>query len=773
MRRERLTLEILRGPTWHGAGALTAAAVFFIEFGCSRSSAEASSASSATVAVSSASGSAPMPSASTVARDSVTAGRAPADAAPWRTPLMLGDYASALAALQAIPEAQRSPAMRYALARCALETRQGQLALDALRDLDTRLPDFHEELAEMRARAAVLLEQWDAALPWFSGRKDPSERLQGAELLGKAGRWPAARVAARSLLTELERAPRSARASAKYRLRALLARAAAALGDPRELAVQLRWLALQAPTSKESRAVLSEFADTQLSLTGAEHLSRAEAFARAGEHEECERALAAAKTAGKDATLAQREWLLGLSLYNGRTRMVEAAKHFERAGRHASATERPKYLFYQARALSRADEDAKAVALYARLGKDHPKSPWAEEAAFLAPRLESIAGRWNAASQGLARYLKLYAPRGKHVPAARRLQALTLLAAGKAAEAGRALDALSARGEDVLRLAELRALASALAGARSDAIARWERVIRDAPLTLPALHARAQLAALSRDFLEPLAETAPTAAPLGVKLPPKVEMLEGLGLVHEAEAALSALEAEATRGYAGREGEVLCTLHGRLGVAAERYRLGRQVAAADALERPLSEQTRWLWDCLFPRPWDEEVTRLEQREGLPSDLVYSVMRQESTFRVGAGSQVGATGLLQLMPATASRVAEELDLPEAAEQLTRPDHNLALGTHYLSTVLGYFDGRAELGVAAYNAGPGAVSEWLVGAERLPPELFVALIPFDETREYVYRVMSNWAHYRYLHGGLAALPRLAVALPVGKRAPKEAF
>jgi len=79
----------------------------------------------------------------------------------------------------------------------------------------------------------------------------------------------------------------------------------------------------------------------------------------------------------------------------------------------------------------------------------------------------------------------------------------------------------------------------------------------------------------------------------------------------------------------------------------------------------------------------------------------------------------------------------------------------------------------LAAAAYNAGPGAVSHWLAGGEQLELDLFVARIPYSETRSYVERVVENLARYAYLEGGPTQIPSLTLALPAGLRAGVDAY
>jgi soluble lytic murein transglycosylase len=133
-------------------------------------------------------------------------------------------------------------------------------------------------------------------------------------------------------------------------------------------------------------------------------------------------------------------------------------------------------------------------------------------------------------------------------------------------------------------------------------------------------------------------------------------------------------------------------------------------------------------------------------------LVLAVTRQESAFDVGAVSSAGARGMMQLMPATAKRVAKILDMPYSEDLLTRDRvYNLKLGRSYLDEMLTEFDGSYVLTVAAYNAGPARVHQWLdeLGDPRSPGTDvvdWIESVPISETRNYMQRVLENLQIYR---------------------------
>jgi soluble lytic murein transglycosylase len=154
----------------------------------------------------------------------------------------------------------------------------------------------------------------------------------------------------------------------------------------------------------------------------------------------------------------------------------------------------------------------------------------------------------------------------------------------------------------------------------------------------------------------------------------------------------------------------------------------------------------------FPIP---EIARLIQPpRGDPEPaLLLGVSRQESMFNPWVSSHAGARGLMQLIPRTALLMAGQLGLPYNPGLLTgNPDYNVRLGSHYLKTLLRRYDGETALAVAAYNAGPGRIDEWirLHGDPRRRDRHglvdWIELIPFDETRNYVQRVLEGRNAYR---------------------------
>ena len=141
-----------------------------------------------------------------------------------------------------------------------------------------------------------------------------------------------------------------------------------------------------------------------------------------------------------------------------------------------------------------------------------------------------------------------------------------------------------------------------------------------------------------------------------------------------------------------------------------------------------------------------DALRVHIREnGLEEAWVYGLMRQESRFVTAAKSDVGAAGLMQIMPSTARWIAKKLGLRSYKQSLIHQlDTNLRLGTYYMKTVLSWFDDNPVLASAAYNAGPARARLWR-GDQPLEGAIYAETIPFDETRDYVKKVMSNTMYY----------------------------
>ena len=163
-----------------------------------------------------------------------------------------------------------------------------------------------------------------------------------------------------------------------------------------------------------------------------------------------------------------------------------------------------------------------------------------------------------------------------------------------------------------------------------------------------------------------------------------------------------------------------------------------------------AERTRELHDfeLRFLAPYRELAQQAARENQIDEAWVFGLMRQESRFITNARSSVGASGLMQLMPATARWVAKKIGLRDFNPgQVNDTETNLLLGTSYMRMVMESLDNHPVLASAAYNAGPGRARKWQADTP-LEGAVYAETIPFNETRDYVKKVMSNSVYYSTL-------------------------
>lgn len=155
----------------------------------------------------------------------------------------------------------------------------------------------------------------------------------------------------------------------------------------------------------------------------------------------------------------------------------------------------------------------------------------------------------------------------------------------------------------------------------------------------------------------------------------------------------------------------------------------------------------------FPTPYVEKLQPITKQIHLDINWVYGLIRQESRFIIAARSSVGASGLMQVMPATGQFVAKKIGMTDyTPDKLADLQTNLVLGSNYLNMVLNDLDGSWGMASAAYNAGPGRPKQWRQTlTKQVSMEAFAETIPFTETRTYVKNVLSNAVYYEILSTG----------------------
>ena len=156
----------------------------------------------------------------------------------------------------------------------------------------------------------------------------------------------------------------------------------------------------------------------------------------------------------------------------------------------------------------------------------------------------------------------------------------------------------------------------------------------------------------------------------------------------------------------------------------------------------------------FNYPIISTPKKVKDRKIPETAFILSIIRQESEFDISADSHAGAKGLMQLMPYTAKIVSKQAKLPYSKSKLTKdPEYNINLGSYYMAGLILNYEGSYPFAIAAYNAGPNRVKYWnKINKNPQKKQInyvdWIELIKFEETRNYVQRVLENYNVYRYI-------------------------
>jgi soluble lytic murein transglycosylase len=186
-----------------------------------------------------------------------------------------------------------------------------------------------------------------------------------------------------------------------------------------------------------------------------------------------------------------------------------------------------------------------------------------------------------------------------------------------------------------------------------------------------------------------------------------------------------------------------------------------------------AERTRELHDFAlrFLAPYRELAHQAASENQIDEAWVFGLMRQESRFVNIARSNVGASGLMQIMPATARWIARRLGIKRfKPKQMQDPAKNIQFGAYYLKHVQSTLDDSPVLATAAYNAGPGRAERWR-DTQPMEAAVYIESIPFAETRDYVKKVMSNAIYYAERFGQPSVLLKERLGMIPPRRTPGE--
>ena len=184
------------------------------------------------------------------------------------------------------------------------------------------------------------------------------------------------------------------------------------------------------------------------------------------------------------------------------------------------------------------------------------------------------------------------------------------------------------------------------------------------------------------------------------------------------------------------------------------------------------EQVFYDYELLYPRPFGEQVRAATELTKIEPPLLYGMIRQESLFQTDATSSAGALGLTQLLPSTARRVAREWQqrVPAPADLLD-PATSVTLGAARLRDLINRYGQQTIVALAGYNAGERAVERWLP-AKPIDADIWTENIPYNETRDYVQRVLWHSLVFSWLESGTVERAAWPVQVaPVSPPAPDE--
>jgi soluble lytic murein transglycosylase len=419
-------------------------------------------------------------------------------------------------------------------------------------------------------------------------------------------------------------------------------------------------------------------------------------------------------------------------------------------------------LFAGGKASWGAKKDAEALARFLRVEKEFPDHRFADDARFLgasvhqergelAPFFAMMTSLPDDYPKGDMRTEALFRAAVQHILSGDPVAAEALL--GRAS----GLDLGNHHWSTAGRIGYFRARLQQQKGDAAGATAAYAAIVREHPMQFYMFQAYSRLAVMDAALAKKTLDDAMNAEPAGTMLSHEQEAMKKPAFarairlleVGEIDGAKKEMAAAGATSDAA-EAELVYSvadLFDRAG--AFDYAVGvSRARVTEHLQHPPSGRWRHAWEAAYPKAFEDVVKKGASDRGLPASLVWGVMREESGFVADAKSPSGALGLMQLMPQTAKELARGTDMAFDDDSLKRPDLSVAFGTKLLASLRVQYAATKPLAIGAYNAGGGAVNRWL-GGKTADFDLWVELIPFEETRGYVKRVLASQGTYAFLY------------------------
>jgi len=419
-----------------------------------------------------------------------------------------------------------------------------------------------------------------------------------------------------------------------------------------------------------------------------------------------------------------------------------------------------KSLFWMTRALFRAGRKENALNTFSLFQNTYPQSPFMDRALYLKAQ---IFDEREDITQAVALYRELAE---KFPQSSLRFQALWqsgwLLFNHKdlqgAIQAWDRLQALNPNSPWVEKVLYWKGRALQISGISQEAEENFQLLLKNYPASYYSLLAANREGSFraSRGFSTFLHDQVlgsfleikgPSSRPGSVYLE-KGSILTKLGILL---AAVEELEAAEEEGRASSEMQKeVSRLYREAGEYHRSALLIRKNFSLKPLAGRLPENERTLYLLAYPLGSSSWVNHYARSRNLDAALLSAVILEESRFNPQALSVAGARGLMQIMPRTGQQIAKRLKMPSFSEGLLfDPEANLSLGSWYLASLLEEFGGREALALAAYNAGPHIVREWLAKKNWQREDEFVENIPYSETKNYVIQVLRSARIYQALY------------------------
>jgi len=161
----------------------------------------------------------------------------------------------------------------------------------------------------------------------------------------------------------------------------------------------------------------------------------------------------------------------------------------------------------------------------------------------------------------------------------------------------------------------------------------------------------------------------------------------------------------------------------------------------------VSNELRYI---IYPLKYQEIVSKYSEEYDLDPFLIYAMIKVESSFDEKAVSSKDARGLMQIMPTTATWIADKIkDNMFDTDDLFEPDKNIMMGAWYINYLREKFDGNVSLAIMAYNAGPGSVQNWLLDESVSSDGKTIDKAPYEETANYERKIMDSYKMYKQIY------------------------